>query len=87
MVQVALLQQWYSASDPEMGEALWDRVSFRRFVRLMTEVNRQLEEQGLLVKAGTLADTTLVRAQACTPMRNGPGGSRSTTLATRYTLG
>ena len=34
MVKVLLLQQWYSASDPEIEAALWDRLSFRRFVGL-----------------------------------------------------
>jgi len=31
---VLLLQQWYSLSDPQMEEALGDRLSFRRFVGL-----------------------------------------------------
>ena len=34
MVKVLLLQQWYTASDPEIEAALWDRISFRRFVGL-----------------------------------------------------
>ena len=34
MVKVLLLQQWYQASDPEIEAALWDRLSFRRFVGL-----------------------------------------------------
>ena len=34
MVKVLLLEQWYSLSDPEMEEALGDRISFRRFVGL-----------------------------------------------------
>ena len=34
MVKIALLQQWYTASDPAMEEALRDRISFRRFVGL-----------------------------------------------------
>ena len=34
MVKIALLQQWYTASDPAMEEALRDRISFRRFVNL-----------------------------------------------------
>lgn len=34
MVKVLLLQQWYTASDPAMEEALRDRISFRRFVNL-----------------------------------------------------
>ena len=34
MVKVLLLEQWYTLSDPEMEEALGDRLSFRRFVGL-----------------------------------------------------
>ncbi|MDE2867874.1 MAG: transposase [Chloroflexota bacterium] len=34
LVKVLLLQQWYNASDPEIKAALWDRLSFRRFVGL-----------------------------------------------------
>lgn len=34
MVKVLLLQQWYCLSDPQLEEALGDRLSFRRFVGL-----------------------------------------------------
>ena len=34
MVKALLLQQWYNLSDPQMEEALRDRISFRRFVGL-----------------------------------------------------
>ena len=37
MVKVLLLEQWYNLSDPEMEEALKDRISFRRFVGLGLE--------------------------------------------------
>ena len=37
MVKVLMLQQWYDASDPGIEEALWDRVSFKRFVGLSLE--------------------------------------------------
>ena len=37
MVKVLLLEQWYSLSDPQMEEALSDRISFRRFVGLGLE--------------------------------------------------
>ena len=95
MVKVLLLQQWYTASDPEMEAALGDRLSFRRFVGLgladptpdhstlsrfrteltrrglaepvFTEVTRQLEARGLMVKQGTLLDATLVAAQVRRP--------------------
>src|SRR5208283_1252147 len=37
MLRALLLQQWYSLSDPELEEALSDRLSFRRFVGLSLE--------------------------------------------------
>ena len=36
-VRALLLQQWYGLSDPELEEALSDRVSFRRFCGLALE--------------------------------------------------
>jgi transposase, IS5 family len=95
MVRVLLLQQWYSLSDPEMEEALCDRLSFRRFVglsleqevpdhstlsrfrtqmvqrglsaQLFSEVNRQLDERGLMLKRGTIIDASLVAASVKPP--------------------
>lgn len=37
MFKVLLLQRWYDLSDPAMEEALYDRLSFRRFVGLALE--------------------------------------------------
>ena len=37
MVKIMVLQQWYDASDEAIEEALWDRVSFKRFVGLGIE--------------------------------------------------
>lgn len=37
MFKVLLLQRWYDLSDPEMEEALWDRLSFRMFSGLSIE--------------------------------------------------
>ena len=58
MVRIALLQQWYTASDPAMEEALRDRISFRRFVNLgwmdgtpdhstISRFRKELTERGL----------------------------------------
>ena len=105
MVKIALLQQWYQASDPAIEEALRDRISFRRFVslgwtddtpdhstisrfrkalterglaeRLFAEVNRQLDEQRLLLKQGTLMDATIVEAQARRPRMSEGAGAGS----------
>ena len=32
MVKAMLLAQWYELSDEQLEQALWDRISFRRFV-------------------------------------------------------
>src|SRR3546814_14691263 len=37
MFKVLLLQRWYDLSDPAMEEALFDRLSFRRFAGLALE--------------------------------------------------
>ena len=37
MLKALLLEQWYNLSDPQMEEALGDRISFRRFVGLGLE--------------------------------------------------
>ena len=34
LMTVLLLEQWHNPSDPQMEEALGDRISFRRFVGL-----------------------------------------------------
>ena len=105
MIKAVILAQWYNLSDPELEEALADRLSFRRFCglildeqtpdhvtiwrfrkelskrrlaeALLSEVNRQLDGRGLVVKRGTLLDATLVKAQARPPKggagRNGAG--------------
>jgi IS5 family transposase len=40
MLKIVMLQKWYNLSDPEMEEALLDRLSFRRFVGLgLTDAN------------------------------------------------
>jgi IS5 family transposase len=44
---------------------------------VFAEVNRQLEKKGVVVKAGTLVDATLVRAAAAEPPKQ-KGGGRST---------
>jgi IS5 family transposase len=95
MLKVLLLQQWYGLSDPGLEEALWDRLSFRRFAglrghervpdhstisrfrsalaaggleqRILAEVNGQLEQQGLVLKRGTLIDASLVEAAVHKP--------------------
>jgi len=41
--------------------------------RLLTELNRQLDEKGLLVKQGTLVDATLVAAQPRPPRKDDEG--------------
>ena len=48
---------------------------------LFAEVNRQLERKGVVVKAGTLVDATLVRAAAAEPPKQ-KGGGRSQPIRT-----
>lgn len=107
MVKALLLQQWYRLSDPQLEEALGDRLSFRRFVGLgledatpdhstisrfrqalevqelsaplFTELAAQLDAQGLVLKAGTLLDATLVAAQVRRPPLAAGRGAASTT--------
>ena len=58
MVKVLLLEQWYNLSEPQMEEALGDRISFRRFVGLglqddtpdystISRFRAELEKRGL----------------------------------------
>jgi IS5 family transposase len=106
MVKVLLLEQWYNLSDPQMEEALNDRMAFRRFVglgfqkdapdystisrfrtalgeelsaQLFAELERQLEEQGMVLKRGTLMDATLVQAQVRRPPLDKGRGAKSPT--------
>jgi len=44
---------------------------------LMAELQRQLDEQGLFIKAGTMLDATLVEAQVRRPPRSAGKGARS----------
>ena len=61
MVKVMVLQQWYDASDEAIEEALWDRVSFKRFVGLgledavpdhstISRFRREVTERGLALR-------------------------------------
>jgi IS5 family transposase len=105
MFKALLLQQWYGLSDPGLEEALWDRLSFRRFCgfvldqpipdattilrfrqaliaaglqdKLLTELNRQLEQNGLVLRQGTMVDATLVAAQAAPPSSDAGKGAKS----------
>ena len=94
MVKVLLLQQWYTLSDPQMEEALGDRLSFRRFVglgpqddtpdhstisRFRSALEAQLDAQGLVMKQGTLLDATLVAAQVRRPPVSAGRGAPSAT--------
>ena len=47
MVKVLLLEQWYNLSDPQMEEALQDRISFRRFAGSSGRYARLFDDQPL----------------------------------------
>ena len=95
MLRILCLQQWFSLSDPGVEEAIYDRNSFQKFLKLdllsspvpdettilkfrhclekhrlfekiFNEINRHLEEKGLLMKAGTIVDATLIAAPSST---------------------
>ena len=97
MFKALLLQSLYGLSDMELEEALYDRMSFRRFVgldleatvpdhttlcrfrtllgearlleRLFQELERQLDQAGLILKRGTMLDATLIETTAPRPPR------------------
>ena len=48
MVKIYCLQQWYSLSDPAMEEAIYDRISFQRFLKLDLMVDRVPDETTIL---------------------------------------
>ncbi len=70
MVKALLLQQWYEASDEDLEQALWDRVSFRRFVGLGLDEDAPDRSTISRVRR-TLLDATLVAAQVRPPAPTG----------------
>jgi len=97
MFKALLLQSLYGLSDAELEEALYDRLSFRRFVglsleaavpdhttlcrfrgllvaaklleRLFAELDRQLDQAGLILRRGTMLDATVIETTASRPPR------------------
>ena len=95
MFKALLLQSLYGLSDAELEEALFDRLSFRRFVglsleatvpdhttlcrfrtllvdagmleRLFAELDRQLDQAGLILRRGTMLDATVIETTAARP--------------------
>lgn len=95
MLRIYCLQQWFSYSDRQMEDALYEIDSVRRFAGfgsvtealpdettilnfrhwleehkltevLLSTVNEQLKQQGLLVSKGTMVDATIVHAPSST---------------------
>lgn len=95
MLKLYCLQQWYNLSDPGIEDAVYDRISFQRFLgigepgdcvpdettilnfrhlleehklpkKLFAEINRHLQEKGLLMQSGTIVDATLIAASGST---------------------
>ena len=79
MVKGLLLQQWYTASDPEIEAALWDRLSLRRFVGLGLPDPVPVHSTISRFRSALAAPPTRTRA--------GPGKAGRRTLATRRTWG
>lgn len=95
MFKALLLQSLYGLSDSELEEALYDRLSFRRFAglaldaavpdhstlcrfrnrlveagileRLFVELDRQLDDAGLILRRGTMLDATVIETMAARP--------------------
>ena len=72
MFKVLLLQSLYGLSDMEAEEALADRLSFRRFVGLFGELDKQLDKAGLILRRGTMLDATVIETSAARPGDNRP---------------
>lgn len=91
MLRIHFLQLWNNLSDPAMEEALYDRMSFQKFLgfdcfggiipdessicrfrhlleehslsqKILKTVNKHLATHGLVLKAGTIVDATLLQA-------------------------
>jgi len=48
MTKIYCLQQWYNLSDPAMEEAIYDRISFQRFLQLDLMIDRVPDETTIL---------------------------------------
>jgi IS5 family transposase len=98
MFKALLLQSLYGLSDSELEEALYDRLSFRRFAglaldgavpdhstlcrfrnrlveagileRLFVELDRQLDDAGLILRRGTMLDATVIETSAVRPPKD-----------------
>ena len=99
MLRILSLQQWFNLSDPGVEEAIYDRNSFQKFLKLdllcsvvpdettilkfrhhleqhnlfkkiFNEINKDLEEKGLIMKTGTIVDATLITAPSSTKNRD-----------------
>ncbi len=111
MFKALLLQSLYGLSDPELEEALGDRLSFRRFVslsledevpdhtticrfrnrlieaglleKLFTELDRQLEAAGVILRRGTMLDATLIETVSAPPKGDQPSKDPDAAFAKR----
>jgi transposase, IS5 family len=100
MFKALLLQSLYGLSDAELEEALFDRLSFRRFAglsleesvpdhttlcrfrnllteaglleKLFGELDRQLDQAGLILRRGTMLDATVIETNAARPPHGAP---------------
>jgi IS5 family transposase len=101
MFKALLLQSLYGLSDAELEEALYDRLSFRRFAglaldetvpdhttlcrfrnrmieaglleHLFGELDRQLNEAGLILRRGTMLDATVIETTVARPPKDKDG--------------
>jgi len=78
MLRIHFMQQWFTLSDPAMEEALHDVPLFRHLLekhklagQILVEVNELLREKGLMLRAGTVVDATLIAAPTSTKNASG----------------
>jgi IS5 family transposase len=100
MLRIYFLQLWHNLSDPAMEDALYDRMSFQKFLgfdcfggvipdessicrfrhlleehhlsgAILSCVNSHLSKHGLMLKAGTIVDATLLQAPVSTQNKAG----------------
>lgn len=83
--KMLLLQTCYGLSDPQCEEQVRDRLSWRRFTGLsltdavpdettLVRFRQRLVAHGLLVRAVTVVDATLIQAARRAPAKTAPGG-------------
>lgn len=67
MLRMYLLQQWYGLADEALEDAIYNDLTRAMF----EEINAHLAQQGLLMRAGTIVDATIIAAPSSTKNAKG----------------